>query len=364
MRLDRGTRAPISCSVHSDPGAFSLDRCSTAALAARLTARYAAPDRRRSLWQLASSFAPYVLIWVLMIESLAYSYWLTLALSIPAAGFLIRIFIVQHDCGHGSLFRSRRVNDRVGGFCGLFTLTPYRHWRRQHNVHHAHAGKLERRGLHYVPTLTVKEYLDASAWMRLRYRLFRHPSVLFGVVPPLYFLVLNRFNYGTPAEWSVERRSVYRTNLALAGGYAALGAVIGARELAAIGIPVLFTASIAGFWLFYVQHEFENTYFAREAEWDYFAAALRGSSYYKLPRLLQWFTGNIGLHHVHHLAPRIPNYNLQRCHDENRLLQQVAPLGVRRSLSAASLRLWDEKRRKLVGFRDLEAAGAARASRS
>lgn len=318
--------------------------------AAQLAVRYAHPDWPHGLGQIASSFLPYFLLWPLLVASLSVSYGLTLLLALPTAGFLIRIFIIQHDCGHGSFLPSRRANEVLGALCSVFTLTPFRHWRRQHNIHHAHAGKLERRGLHYVPTLTVREYRALPRWRQLRYRLFRNPLVLFGIVAPLYFLVLNRFAYSTPRDRFAERRGVVLTNLAIFAVYGTAAVVVGPANFLSAALPVFGLAGATGFWLFYVQHEFDDTYFAPEREWDYFSAALEGSSYYKLPKVLQWFTGNIGLHHVHHLGPRIPNYYLQRCHDENAQLQRVATFGLLSSLRLSSLKLWDEERRKLVPF--------------
>jgi len=328
----------------------------TATASAELATRYARPDWRRGFAQLATSLLPYLLMWPLLVMSLSASYALTLLLALFTAGFLVRVFIVQHDCGHGSFLPSRRANEVVGAVCGVFTLTPFRHWQRQHNIHHAHAGKLERRGWHYVPTLTVREYRALSPPRKLRYRLFRNPLVLFGIVAPLYFLVLNRFAYSTPRDRFAERRSVVLTNVAIVALYGVLAAAIGGASFAWVALPVFIAAGATGFWLFYVQHEFEDTYFAPAREWDYFRAALEGSSYYKLPRVLQWFTGNIGLHHVHHLGPRIPNYYLQRCHDENPWLQCVTTLDLPSSLRLASLKLWDEEKRKLVPFAAVRSA--------
>ncbi len=331
-----------------------LDRPSMAPAIAEQGARYAVPDLGRSLWQVANTFVPYVACWALMLASLSYSYWLTLALAVVAGGLLVRVFVLQHDCGHGSLFPARRANDVLGAACSLLTFIPYRQWRRQHALHHAHLGKLDRRGFHCVFTLTVREYLDAPGWRRLGYRLFRHPLLLFALGPLFYFLILNRFAYGNGR--AAERRSVRRTNLAVAVSYLALAATIGFREFALIALPVYLVASVCGFWLFYVQHEFEGGYFTTTPNWDYTRAALQGTSYYKLPRVLQWFTANIGLHHVHHLFPRIPNYHLQRCLDDSPLLQQVTPLTLWPSFRAVSLALWDEERGELVRFRDLRRA--------
>lgn len=318
-----------------------------------LVAKYQQPDVRISTWQIVNSFGGLFLCWILMYFSLNYSYWLTLLLSVPAAGFAVRIFIIQHDCGHGSFFKSRKANDATGIVCSLFTLTPYKFWRKTHAIHHAHHAELEERGIGDVWTMTVDEYINAPWWKRTIYRVFRHPLFLFGVAPGVNFLLLERFPLGGKKEWrNGERESVMYTNLALLGLFTFFSLWIGPGAVAAIFLPTFLIAAAAGTWLFYVQHQFERTYWEHTPEWDFTLAAMHGSSYYKLPKVLQWFTGNIGFHHIHHLSPRIPNYNLERCHNENPLMQRVVQLTIWSSFKTVSLALWDERRRRLVTFRE------------
>ena len=315
-------------------------------------ARFQTASLRRAGWQLVNSFAPYVLLWVAMVYALAVSYWLMLPLAILAAGFLIRIFIIFHDCGHGSFFKSKRANNAVGVVAGLLNLTPYRHWRWQHALHHGTAGDLDRRGSGDIWTLTVQEYLRGTRWKRFAYRLARNPLVLF-VVAPLYIFVVHH-RLAAPTAPKRERRSVRCTNWTLLGITLAMSAVIGLKTLLLIQLTVSAFAGAAGLWLFYVQHQFEGAYWARSEDWDYTAAALQGSSFYKLPRILQWFTGNIGFHHIHHLSPRIPNYHLQRCHDADPFFETIKPVTLFGSLRSLTFRLWDEQRKAFVGFRQLD----------
>ncbi|GIK72979.1 MAG: hypothetical protein BroJett021_19670 [Chloroflexota bacterium] len=319
----------------------------------QIVAKYQQPDARKSTWQIVNSFGGLFLTWALMYFSLNVGYWLTLLLAIPAAGFAVRIFIIQHDCGHGSFFKSRKANDSTGIVCSLFTLTPYRFWRKSHAIHHAHHAELEERGIGDVWTLTVDEYLAAPWWKRVAYRIFRNPFFLFGIAPAVNFLILTRFPIGGEREWrNGERESVLYTNLALAGLFAIFIAWIGVVPVLAIFLPTVVIAAAVGTWLFYVQHQFERTYWEHTPEWDYTLAAMHGSSYYRLPKVLQWFTGNIGFHHIHHLSPRIPNYNLERCHEENPLMQRVVQLTLWSSFKTTSLALWDEEKRRLVTFRE------------
>jgi omega-6 fatty acid desaturase (delta-12 desaturase) len=321
--------------------------------------RHQNPHLWKSLWQILNSYVPFFMLWYLMYRSLEYSYGITLGLSIVAAGFLLRIFIIQHDCGHRAFFRSKKANDMIGFICGILTLTPYHHWRKSHALHHARAGNLDRRFSHLVSdslTLTVKEYLGLPRWKRLKYRFYRHPVILFGLGPLVYFIIAHRFPYGTPWSWKQEWLSVCWTNVALVVVTALVGLCLGFREVVMIQLPTFYLAAIAGLWIFYIQHQFEETYWVPHAEWDYVRAAMQGSSYYKLPRILQWFTGNIGLHHIHHLSSKIPNYHLQPCHDAYAMFQQVPPLTFWQSLKCASLKLWDEDRGRLVRFRDLKGA--------
>jgi len=313
-----------------------------------LVAKYQAPDVRRSIQQVCNSFLPFIALLVLMYFSIAVSYWLTLAMAIPAAGFLARIFIIQHDCGHGSFFRSARANDCLGFICGVLTMTPYKHWRLSHALHHRGASNLAKRSTGSIKTLTVNEYRALPPWRRLSYRLYRHPLFLFGVGPFFNFVVAQRFMFSAYSrrEWP----SLHWTNLVLSGLAALLILTIGIKALVLVYAPIMLIASSVGTWLFYVQHQYEHTYWIQDEDWDYSLAALRGSSYYKLPTVLRWFTGNIGFHHVHHLSPRIPNYNLKRCHDENPIFQQATVLTLASSVRTASLRLWDEASQRLVGY--------------
>ena len=321
---------------------------------AALVAKYQTPNRWKSIGQLGNTFIPFFLLWYLMVLSLDYSYWLTLGLTLPAAGLLVRIFIIQHDCGHGSFFNSRKVNDYLGSICGVLTLTPYYYWRKSHAIHHATASNLAQRGIGDIYTMTVNEYRQQSSWGQLKYRLYRHPFILFVLVPAFLFFVLYRFPYAESKSWKRERASVWWTNVAVAVVVAGLSLTLGFKALLLIYLPVTLLAATLGTWLFFVQHQFEDTYWAREDEWDYGLAALKGSSYYKLPWVLQWFTGNIGFHHVHHLSPRIPNYLLQKCHQENPEFQEVVVLTLWSSFKTIFLSLWDEEQGRLVTFRQLK----------
>jgi omega-6 fatty acid desaturase (delta-12 desaturase) len=314
----------------------------------KMVAPYQTPDLRRSWGQVANSILPYLLLWALMVWSLNISYWLTLLLAVPAAGFMMRTFILFHDCGHGSLFKSKRTNTIVGIITGILTFTPYHRWRHDHAVHHATASNLDRRGIGDVFTLTVNEYQALNIWKKLAYRVVRNPLVMFTIGSLGVFLIGHRFSSRTSGKR--ERHSVYWTNLALLGIILLMSALIGFKAYLLIQLPVLILGTSVGVWLFYVQHQFEGVYWARQERWNFVAAGLQGSSFYKLPRILQWFTGNIGFHHIHHLSPRIPNYNLERCHYENPLFQQVKPLTLLSSLRCLNFRLWDENQQKLVGF--------------
>ncbi len=313
----------------------------------RVLAPYQAPIAWRSIWQVINTLVPYVALWVLMYFSLRVSYLVTLALAVPAAGFMVRAFIIFHDCGHGSFFKSRQANEIVGNITGILTFTPYQRWRHDHAIHHATAGDLDRRGTGDVQTLTVEEYLALPWWKRAGYRIMRNPLILFTIGAFLVFTVFQRF-YGKDTGRR-ERISVLGTNLALAGMIAGLSALMGWQAYLMIQIPILFLGTSAGVWLFYVQHNYEGTYWERHDQWDFFRAGLHGSSFYQLPAVLQWFTGNIGFHHIHHLSPKIPNYLLPKCHRENPAFH-VPPLTIRSSLRCLRLRLWDEKQRRMVGF--------------
>ncbi len=311
-------------------------------------APYSRPRLGRSLLDIATSLVPYLALSVLMYLALDVSYLLVLALAIPAAGFLLRTYIVFHDCAHGAFLPSKRANSWLGVALGLVVYQPFLSWRHSHAVHHATAGHLDRRGVGDVLTLTVAEY-QASPWRRrLGYRLFRNPLVMFGL-GPIYAMVLQPRLVSRSARPRI-RRSVLATNVVLTALVGALCWLVGWREFLLVQMPTALLAGSAGVWLFYVQHQFEDTYWQSAGDWSYADAALQGSSYLKLPSVLQFFTGNIGLHHVHHLNARIPNYNLQRAHDRNPIFHQVPTLSLWDGLRAVRLKLWDEGRGRLVTF--------------
>jgi omega-6 fatty acid desaturase (delta-12 desaturase) len=306
----------------------------------------------RAIWQIVNTVVPYVALWFLMYWSLSVSYWITLPLAVLASGFMVRMFIISHDCGHGSYFKSRVANDIVGFITGVLTFTPYHHWRWEHALHHASSGDLDRRGTGDVWTLTVQEYLESSRWKRFSYRLARNPVILFVIAPLFLFLIWQRI---PNAKASLrERLSVYWTNLAILGVAAGMSWFFGYKAYLLLQVFVMGVAGTVGVWLFYVQHQFEGVYWERGEDWDYATAALQGSSFYKLPKILQWFSGNIGFHHIHHLSPRIPNYNLERCHQAEPLFQTVKPITLFASFKSFTFRLWDEQRRRLVGYRHLK----------
>ncbi len=318
-----------------------------------LVSRYQKSQFRKSIWQLLNSFIPFVLIWILMLYALDYGWWITLLLAFPASGFAIRLFIIQHDCGHGSFFNSKKANDRCGIFCSFFTFTPYHYWRKKHAIHHKSAGNLEHRGVGDIYTMTVREYFSLTRWGKLKYRLYRNPLILFIVFPTILFLIVYRFP--APGDKSTLKNyqfSVYMTSLVIGLIMASLIWLVGLQSFLLIQLPISIITSSTGAWLFFVQHQFEDTYWANKDTWDFSEAALHGSSYYKLPKVLQWFTGNIGFHHIHHLSPRIPNYLLEKCQKENPELQQTAKvLTLRTSLKSILLSLWDENQKKLISFR-------------
>ncbi len=310
--------------------------------------RYQQPSRRRAVWQLVNTLVPYAALWYLMYVCAAVSYWLVVPLAILAGGLMVRLFIIHHDCGHGSFFKSRRANDILGFVTGVLTFTPYQHWRWEHATHHATSGDLDRRGVGDIWTLTVQEYLASSRWKRFTYRLVRNPVVLFVIAPIYLFLIKHRLAEAKAGRR--ERQSVYWTNLSVLGMAIGLSLVFGLKAYLVIQLTAVMVAGSAGVWLFYVQHQFEGVYWQRHLEWDYLAAALQGSSFYKLPKILQWFSGNIGFHHIHHLSSRIPNYNLERCHKAEPLFQTVPPVTFFASLKSFTFRLWDEQQHRLVGF--------------
>ncbi len=311
---------------------------------------YARPHLGRALLSLATSVVPFIGLWVLMYLALDVSYLITLALAIPAAGFLLRTYILFHDCTHGSLLRGKRANAWLGTVLGWLVFTPFGRWRYEHAMHHATAGDLDRRFIGDVPTYTVSEYRSWSLPTRVAYRLYRNPAVMFGL-GPIYAMVLE-------PRWACAakprlRRSVWGTNLALAAVITGLCLLIGWREFLLVEAPFIFLSGGAGIWLFYVQHQFDDVYWRRTPDWSYQDAALLGSSYLKLPKILQFFTGNIGLHHVHHLSAKIPNYNLQRAHDQEEIFHRSRTLSLLDGLKATRLKLWDEDAGRMVAWKDI-----------
>jgi len=313
---------------------------------------YQKPNAWRASWQIVNTIGGYVVLWYLMYLSLSVSWWLTIPLAILASGLVIRIFIIFHDCGHGSFFKSRLANDFWGFIAGVFTFTPYYHWRWEHAQHHASAGDLDRRGVGDVMTLTVDEYLQSSRLKKFSYRLSRNPFILFVVAPLFLFVFRQRFV--SPGAKRRERISVWTMNLAVVALAAGLISIFGFWPWLIIQVIVTSISGTCGVWLFYVQHQFEDAYWERSEDWDYTAAAMQGSSFYKLPKVLQWFSGNIGFHHIHHLSPRIPNYNLERCHRSDPMFTEIEPMSLRSSLKSLSFRVWDEKAKKLISFRRMK----------
>ena len=334
-------------------GQYSLStRAPNARAWIRELAPYRQPSRGRAATELLITALPLAGLWLLMWAVLDVSYWLALPLAIPAAGFLVRLFLIQHDCGHGSFVRSRRANDWIGRCIGVLTLTPYEYWRQSHAAHHASSGNLARRGIGDIDVLMVEEYCKLSLWGRLYYRLYRHPLVMFGIGPAYVFILQHRFPFGFKTREWASWSSTMMTNAVIAliaGGFVAL---IGLKAFLLLYLPVVLLAGSIGVWLFYVQHQFGDTTWKNHDEWDLPDAALHGSSHYDLPRVLRWFTANIGVHHVHHLCSRIPYYRLSRVLRDHPELRDIGRLTLWESLGCVRLALWDETRRRMVSFRE------------
>jgi omega-6 fatty acid desaturase (delta-12 desaturase) len=320
---------------------------------ARIVAAYREPDHARSIFELAITIVPLILLWAAMWWALSFSYWLCLLLAVPAAGFLVRLFMIQHDCGHGAFFRQRSLNDWFGRAIGVFTLTPYDFWKRTHSIHHASFGNLERRGIGDITTLTLAEYLALPAWRRLAYRLYRHPAVMFGIGPAYLFIVQQRLPVGLMKKGVAPWVSTMGTNAAIAVFVAVMMWLVGVGPFLLVHLPITLLGASIGVWLFYVQHQFEDTHWTDSRNWSLPEAALHGSSYYDLPAVLRWFTANIGVHHVHHLCSRIPFYRLQQVMREHPQLRTFARLTILQSFKCVRLALWDEQRERLVSFRDV-----------
>ncbi len=313
-------------------------------------AQYRRPDHFRSILEIILTGIPFILLWLAAWWALSISYWLTLAISVPAAGFLVRIFMIQHDCGHASFFRRKETNDWVGRVLGTLTLTPYFVWRRSHSVHHSTHGNLEKRGTGDIDTLTVREYQALSPRRRLAYRLYRHPIVMFGIGPAYIFLLQNRWPSGFMRSGWRFWLSAMGTNASIILAVSLMIYLIGAVPFLLVHLPIVVFASSIGVWLFYVQHQFEDTTWAHDEDWQLHDAALYGSSHYDLPVVLRWMTANIGVHHVHHLSSRIPYYRLQEVLRDHPELTEVKRLTLWESFACVRLQLWDEEKRKLISF--------------
>ncbi len=317
----------------------------------KMVAPYEKADMKKSIRQLVNTFIPFFLLWYIAYESLDVSYLLSLVFIIAASGFLVRIFIIFHDACHNSFFRNKHANNVIGNIAAVLTLFPFRQWRHSHNVHHATSGNLNKRGVGDIWVMTVEEYQQATFWQRAAYRMYRNPFVMFGLGPLYLLLITNRIN--RKGARLKERMNTYFINLSVLGVYGMMCFLIGWKEFFMIQGPLAYIAAALGIWLFYIQHHFEDTYFEKEEEWNFVKAAVDGSSFYKLPKWVQWFTGNIGFHHVHHLSPKVPNYHLEEVHENNNMLNSVPVVTVRSSFIALKYRLWDEKSKCFISFREL-----------
>ncbi|MDG5471968.1 fatty acid desaturase [Jeotgalibacillus sp. ET6] len=309
-------------------------------------------DFKASVRQMINTIPPFFLLWFLAYQSLSISILLSLALSVVAAGFVVRIFIIFHDCCHGSFFKNKKINTILGTVTGVITMFPFEKWKREHSIHHATSSNLDKRGVGDVWIMTVDEYAAASFKERLAYRLYRNPLVMFGLGPLYLFFVTNRMNRKDARK--KERNNTYLTNAAIIAVYGLMIWAVGWQAFLLVHGPVMFVSGSLGIWLFYVQHQFEDSYFEDESEWDYVKAAVDGSSYYKLPKVLQWVTGNIGYHHVHHLSPRVPNYNLEKAHESTPPLHQATTITMGSSLQSIRFRLYDESRKTFVSFKEVK----------
>jgi omega-6 fatty acid desaturase (delta-12 desaturase) len=316
----------------------------------KAVAPYEQTDTKSSIKQVINTVGPLLLLWYGAYLSLSVSYWLTLPIVIAASGFMVRTFIIFHDCCHQSFFNSRKANDILGTITGILTIVPYQQWKHTHSVHHATSSNLDKRGVGDMWVLTIQEYIDSPWWRRLAYRVYRNPVVMFGIGPISTFLLEYRFNRRDARR--KERINTYVTNVSIVGLYGLLCWAIGWQAFLMIQGPIFFISGMMGIWLFYVQHQFEDSYFENGDEWSYVKAAVDGSSYYKLPKPLQWITGNIGFHHVHHLSPKVPNYNLEKAHNATPPLQKATTITIGESLKSLKFRLYNEEKKTFVSFKD------------
>lgn len=317
----------------------------------KIIRKYTKPSSKKAVIQILNTFLPYLTVWTLMYLSLEWSYWITLGLAIVAGFLTVRIFIIQHDCGHQNYFKYRWMNQLVGSFCSAFSFIPYRYWAVNHNFHHVHSGQLETRDIGDIDTLTVKEYRALNKWRRFKYRLFRNPFVMF-ILGPIYYLgIVNRLPFSSLDGHRKTLMKLISDNLLLAGIYLVVGFLLGWKKFLMVQIPITIIFGIIAVWFFYVQHQHEHAYKTWKENWDYLLSAIKGSTYYKLPRFMHWLTGNIGYHHIHHLSSGIPNYNLRKCAEENPIFQKyVTKITFWKSLKLINHKLWDEESARMITF--------------
>jgi len=318
-----------------------------------LVKEYQVPNTNKAIIQILNSFLPFIAIWVIMYWSLSVSYWLTLLLGFINAFFLVRIFIIQHDCGHQSFLKSRKWNNTIGFICSFISLIPYKYWARSHNFHHAHNGMLEFRDIGDIDLLTVKEYQALSKWGQLKYRLYRTPLVMFLIGPLYYLLIHNRLPKIKLKGWDKVRQSLKWNNVYLVLFYIALGFLLGWKKFLLVQVPIIVFFAVIAIWFFYVQHQHEESYKQWKENWEYLLSAIKGSTYYKLPKPIMWLTGNIGFHHIHHLSSLIPNYNLEKCNKDFPIFEKyVTTLSFRSSLKCMFNKLWDEDSQRMITFKE------------
>lgn len=319
----------------------------------KIIKKYQEPNSVKAVIQMLNSFLPFIGLWVLMYFSLSWSYWITLLLALVTAFFLVRVFIIQHDCGHQSFFKSKWLNVWVGYFCSFFSTIPFKYWASVHNIHHGHNGQHEFRDLGDINYLTIKEYEEKTFWGKLGYRIFRSPIVMFFITPMVYLIWYLRFPFVRMQGWGKVKRSNFINNLMVALVYGTIGYFIGWKKFILVQFPIVYLFGMIAFWFFYIQHQHEESYKTWKDNWDYLLASIKGSTFYNLPKMFHWLSGNIGYHHIHHLNSRIPNYNLEKCAKENPILSKyVTSVTFWESLKMVKYKLWDEESNRMISFRE------------
>ncbi|MFK7747592.1 MAG: fatty acid desaturase [Kordia sp.] len=318
-----------------------------------IISKYKKKSTKKAIGQIASSFLPFIAVWTLMYFTLEFSLTLTVLLGILNAFFLVRIFIIQHDCGHGSFIKSKKASDIIGYVCSVFSFLPFKYWSETHTFHHTHNGQLETRQVGDLPTLTVKEFRSKSWWGKFKYKIFRSPLVIFVIAPAYYLIVTTKYPFLQFNKWQKITLLLLKDNLIIIIPYLIIGYFVGWANFFAVQFIILFFFGIIAFWFFYVQHQHELSYKKWKKDWDFLLSAIKGSTYLKLPRVMEWFTGHIGIHHIHHLNSRIPNYNLRKCIAENKILSKyVTTLSFKDGLKMMFLKLWDEEQQRMISFRE------------